>query len=198
MSPAPRYQSFDSELSVLSAVREAQDDAARMTQRELATRAGVSLGMANLILRRLAERGFLELTRLSSKRVKYALTGSGMKELARRTAGYYRRVSRSAGLYRSRLDAFAEAAGRKGAKAVVLVGSSEVEGLLAEACERRGIVFLKSADPEKAESLARRSGAMLVLSEGMDSGALSDELVPRESLAELLAAMPKDMEDGAP
>jgi hypothetical protein len=196
MSPAPRYQSFDSELSVLSAVREAQDAAARMTQRELASRAGVSLGMANLILRRLAERGFLELTRLSSKRVMYALTGSGMKELARRTAGYYRRVSRSAGIYRDRLDAFAEAAGRKGATAVVLVGSSEVEGLLAEACERRGIVFLKSADPEKAESLARRSGAMLVLSEGMDAAVLRDEQVPRESLAELLAAMPKDMEDG--
>jgi hypothetical protein len=196
MNTAPRYQSFDSELSVLSAVREAQEEEARMTQRDLATRAGISLGMANLILRRLAERGFLELTRLSSKRVRYALTGSGMKELARRTAGYYRRVSRSAGLYRSRLDAFAEAAGRKGATAVVLVGSSEVEGLLAEACERRGIVFLKSADPEKAESLARRSGAMLVLSEGLDASALRDSLVPRESLAELLATMPADMTDG--
>lgn len=197
MSTTPRYQAFDSELSVLSAVREAQDEPDRMTQRDLATRAGISLGMANLILRRLAERGLLELTRLSSRRVRYALTGAGMKELARRTAGYYRRVSRSAGLYRDRLEAFADAAKRKGAESIVLVGSSEVEYLLAEACERRGIVFLKSADPEKAGSLARKSGAFLVLSESLDATSLLNAEIPSENLAEVLAALPANFTEGS-
>jgi DNA-binding MarR family transcriptional regulator len=196
MKTTPRYQAFDSELSVLSAVREAQDESERMTQRDLAKRAGISLGMANLILRRLAERGMLELTRLSAKRVRYALTGAGMKELARRTAGYYRRVSRSAGLYRDRLEALAAAAKRKGAEAIVLVGSSEVEYLLAEACERRGIIFLRTADPEKAESLARRNGAVLVLSENVEAAAHMDAGIPRESLADVLAARPADIAEG--
>lgn len=197
MNTNSRYQVFDSELSVLSAVREAQDEGERMTQRDLALRAGISLGMANLILRRLAERGLLELTRLSAKRVRYALTSAGLKELARRTAGYYRRVTRSAGIYRDRLESFAETAKRKGAEAIVLVGSSEVEHLLAEACERKGIIFLRTSDPEKAESLARRNGAVLVISENLEATALQDAPVSGASLADVLAAMPADIAEGS-
>jgi len=195
MNTTQRYQSFDSELSVLSAVREGQAEQDRLTQRDLAERAGVSLGMANLILRRLAERGFLELTRLSAKRVRYALTGDGMKELARRTAGYYRRVSRSAGIYRAKLESFVDAARRNGSESIVLVGSSEVESLLAEACEIKGIVFLKTADPEKAKSLARRNGAVLVLSEGSDTAVFADAGIAGESLADVLSALPDDISE---
>ncbi len=193
MNTIQRYQSFDSELSVLSAVREGQAAQDRLTQRDLAERAGISLGMANLILRRLAERGFLELTRLSAKRVRYALTGSGMKELARRTAGYYRRVSRSAGIYRARLESFVDSARRGGSESIVLVGSSEVESLLAESCEKKGVVFLKTSDPEKAKSLSRRSGAVLVLSESSDTATLADSGIAGKSLAEVLAALPDDI-----
>jgi DNA-binding MarR family transcriptional regulator len=189
-----KEQAFDTELSVLSALREAQNGSEQVTQRDLASRAGVSLGMANLILRRLAERGFLELTRLSAKRVRYVLTGSGMKELARRTAGYYRRVSRSAGLYRDRLKGLVDSARSKGAQAIVLVGSSELEYLLAEACERAEIIFIKTADPEKAVSLARKNGAVLVLAESLELATIHDESIPRESLAELLAAIPAGIE----
>lgn len=197
MNTTPRYQVFDSELSMLSAVRGAQDGPDRVTQRELARRAGISLGMANLILRRLAERGLLELTRLSAKRIKYGLTPAGMKELGRRTAGYYRRVSWSAGVYRDRLDALAAEAMRKGAEAIVLVGASEVEFLLAEACERHGIVFLRTADPAKAESLARRNGAVLVLSESLDSPPPCEASVPCQNLAEVLAAPPAEVAEGS-
>ncbi len=177
---------------MLSAVREGQSRSDSLTQRALAERAGLSLGMANLILRRLAERGYLELTRLSAKRVRYALTGAGMKELARRTAGYYQRVSRSAGIYRARLESFVDSAKRGGSTFIVLVGSSEVEGLLAEACEKKGIVFLRTADPEKAKSLSRKSGAVLVLSENSDAESLAPAGVRGESLAELLASPPDE------
>jgi hypothetical protein len=150
--------------------------------------------MANLILRRLAERGFLELTRMSAKRVRYALTGTGMKELARRTAGYYRRVSQSAGLYRDKLKSLVDAAKRRGAQAIVLVGSSEVEYLLSEACERAGMIFIKTADPEKAASLARKNGAVLVLSESFELSAIHEAELPHENLAEILAAIPAGIE----
>ena len=75
----------DNELTVLKVISEAETGRARHTQRELAGRACVSLGMANILLRRLAERGWVKLTRLSSKSVRYALTPSGIGELAQRT-----------------------------------------------------------------------------------------------------------------
>jgi DNA-binding MarR family transcriptional regulator len=182
----------DSELTFLNAIGEAQSGGARLTQRELAGRAGISLGMANILLRRLAERGWVKLTRLSSKSVRYALTPSGIGELAQRTAGYFNRASRSAELYRDRLEALALNSKRDGVGTIVLFGASEVEILLAYVCERHGIVFVKSADLEKARQLARRSGGLLLIAE---KETLPTEDVPTaglhesagESLARVLA-----------
>jgi RING-finger-containing ubiquitin ligase len=181
----------DAELLVLSAINEAQSDSVRLTQRELAGQAGVSLGMANILLRRLAERGWVKLTKISSKTVRYALTPDGMSELARRTAGYFSRASKSADLYRERIEAFVLGAKRDGAGSIVLYGSSEVEILLAYVCERHGMVFVKSADLERAQSLARKSGAVLLYAEG-EKLPIVDEAKgarPGESLGALLAGM---------
>jgi len=158
----------DSELSVLQAIQESEASEDRLTQRELAQRTGISLGMVNALVKRLVERGWVKLGTVSAKSMRYALTPDGVSELTRRTAGYFRRASRSAELYRDRLEAYALEAKRQGAGTIVLVGSSEVEFLVAYVCERHGLVFLRSADPEKAKSLARKEGVFLLLAEGFD------------------------------
>jgi DNA-binding MarR family transcriptional regulator len=177
----------DSELSVLRTIRESESSAERLTQRELARATGISLGMINMLLRRLAERGWVKLTRLSPKTMRYALTSAGLSELARRTAGYFSRASRSAELYRDRLEAYAVKAKRDGARTIVLYGSSEVEFLIAYVCERHGLVFVKSSDKEKARQLARKSGGILLLAEGEAIGP-EDALGPQDgSLALVLS-----------
>ena len=178
----------DSELTFLSAIGEAEIGGTRLTQRELAGRAGVSLGMANILLRRLAERGWVKLTRLSSKSVRYALTPSGIGELARRTAGYFNRATRSAELYRDRLETLALNSKRNGVATIVLFGESEVELLLDYVCERHGIVFVRSADFEKARQLAHRSGGLLLIAE---KETVPAEETPAESLALVLAGVAK-------
>jgi DNA-binding MarR family transcriptional regulator len=182
----------DNELTVLKVISEAETGGTRLTQRELAGRACVSLGMVNILLRRLAERGWVKLTRLSSKSVRYALTPAGIGELAQRTAGYFNRASRSAERYRDRLEVFALNAKRSGAITIVLFGMSEVEFLLAYICERHDIVLVKSVDLEKARKLARRSGAILLISEketipSEASGNPGESGAPEESLALVLA-----------
>jgi DNA-binding MarR family transcriptional regulator len=184
----------DNELTVLKVISEAETGGARLTQRELAGRACVSLGMANILLRRLAERGWVKLTRLSSKSVRYALTPSGIGELAQRTAGYFNRASRSAERYRDRLEVFALNAKRSGAITIVLFGMSEVEFLLAYICERHDIVLVKSADLDKARKLARRSGAILLISEketipSEAFGNPGESGAPEESLSLVLAGV---------
>jgi DNA-binding MarR family transcriptional regulator len=190
--PSQQISEFnDSELSVLTAIREAESGGAKLTQRKLAFSVGVSLGMANILLRRLAERGWIKLTRLSSKSVRYALTSEGISELAQRTAGYFNRASKSADLYRGRIESFALNAKRLGTGTIVLFGSSEVELLLAYVCERHGIVFVKSADLEKARQLAGRTGGLLLLAEKeavpLAASTTSANGVPEKSLALILA-----------
>jgi DNA-binding MarR family transcriptional regulator len=177
----------DSELSVLETIRESEIGVDRLTQRELARRTGISLGMINALLRRLAERGWVMLTRVSAKTMRYALTPAGVSELTRRTAGYFQRASREAELYRDRLETFALEAKRGGAGTIVLVGTSEIEFLVAYVCERHGLIFVRSADPEKSKSLARKEGVLLLLSESLDAATFESTGRPPASLAAMLA-----------
>jgi hypothetical protein len=153
--------------------------------------------MINRLLRKFAERGWIKLTRLSPKTVRYALTSSGLSELARRTAGYFSHATRSAELYRERLEAFAKKAKRGGATTVVLFGSSDVEFLLAYVCERHGLVFVKGSDLEKAQALARRSGGILLLAENEVIHPAPESGGAEESLALVLAGVDQSPARGA-
>jgi DNA-binding MarR family transcriptional regulator len=176
----------DSELSVLQTIRESESSAEKLTQRELALRTGISLGMVNALLKRFVERGWVKLSSVSARTMRYALTPEGLSELTRRTTGYFRRASRSAELYRDRLEAYALEAKREGASTIVLVGSSEVEFLVAYVCERHGLVFVRSSDPEKARSLGRKEGVCLLLAEGFQAEGFQAEGRLAISLSSLL------------
>jgi DNA-binding MarR family transcriptional regulator len=153
------------ELAILEGIGEAEQGGLRVTQRELARKAGLSLGMTNALLRQFAERGWVKLTKLSTRSVVYALTPDGVAEIAHRTAGYFRRASRNSERYRDRLEAYIMGAKESGASTVVLAGSSDLEFLLEYLCERHGLVFVKSADLERARTLGRKPGVVIVLAE---------------------------------
>jgi len=178
---------IEPELAILERIGEAEQGGLRVTQRELASKAGLSLGMTNALLRQFAERGWVKLTKLSTRSVVYALTPDGMAEIARRTAGYFRRASRNSERYRDRLEAYILGAKESGASTVVLAGSSELEFLLEYLCERHGLVFVKSADLERARTLGKRRGVVLLL--GDEAEPVADERCVRISEAAIRAAV---------
>lgn len=59
-----------------------------MSQRLLATNMGVALGLTNLLLRRLARRGLIEIVKIRPNRVRYVITPAGIAEKARMTRAY--------------------------------------------------------------------------------------------------------------
>jgi len=149
----------------MESLGEAERTQARITQRELANRTGLSLGMTNALLRRFAEKGWVKLTRLSAKSVQYGLTPEGMTEVARRTAGYFRRAARSAEQYRARLEQFVLQAKLDGARTLVLAGASELDFLLEFACDRHGLVFARTADLDRARAMGARPGVVVLYAE---------------------------------
>jgi DNA-binding MarR family transcriptional regulator len=157
--------SNDTELFLMESLGEAERTQARITQRELATRAGLSLGMTNALLRRFAEKGWVKLTRLSTKSIHYAMTPEGVGEVARRTAGYFRRAARNADQYRTRIEQFVIKARADGASTLVLAGASELDFLLEFICERHGMVFVRTADLERAHAMSGRPGVVLLYAE---------------------------------
>ncbi len=157
--------STEPELRILEGIGMAEQGGSRITQRELASKAGLSLGMTNALLRQFADRGWVKLTKLSTRSVVYALTPDGVAEIARRTAGYFQRAAKNTELFRARLETYIIRTKAEGASTLVLSGGSDLEFLLEYLCERHGLVFVKSSDLEKARSLSRRPGVALVLAE---------------------------------
>ncbi len=164
-------ESVDSEFALLDRVEKASAIGERLTQRELARATGLSLGMTNILVRRLVARGWLALRRHSPKNISYSLTLEGAAEIGRRNVGRYRQATRIVSAYGERLEAFIAQAKGRGAESVVMVGHSEADSILEGLCERYGLVFLKSADMQRAQSLARNAAVALVFAEGTMAGA---------------------------
>lgn len=76
------------ELAVLARIAETPS----VSQREIASAARVSLGMANLIVRTLVRKGYIKISRLNRKKVRYILTPAGAAEKTRKAYGALQRT----------------------------------------------------------------------------------------------------------
>ena len=61
-----------------------------VSQRRLASSAGIALGLTNLLVRRLAKKGFVKVVRVRPNRVRYLITPAGLREIARMSREYLR------------------------------------------------------------------------------------------------------------
>ncbi len=61
---------------------------ASVTQRGLAKKQGVALGLTNLLIRRLVRKGYIKIVNLQRNRIRYLITPAGLMEKARLTYEY--------------------------------------------------------------------------------------------------------------
>lgn len=109
-----------------------------VSQRELAEATGVSLGMVNLILKRLVQTGYLKVSGLSRKKMEYILTPKGIGERMVRSYQYFLRAYRTFHETQSRVDSLVSTLLAKGEKRFVLLGDGEVSQLVDLALKSRG------------------------------------------------------------
>lgn len=113
----------------------------RQSQRQIASTTGFSLGMVNLILRRLIKTGHLKVSSLNRKKFEYLLTAKGMIEKAERTYHYVSRTIQTFNAYQTRMEALLNEleSHRKGTFAVM--GDNEIAALLQNALRARKADF---------------------------------------------------------
>jgi DNA-binding MarR family transcriptional regulator len=63
-------------------------DNEHITQRELSSKLGVSLGSVNILINKMAKEGLIKIEQVSSKQVLYMLTPAGMIAKAKKTVRY--------------------------------------------------------------------------------------------------------------
>ncbi len=99
------------------------------TQRGLARKLGIALGLANLYLKRLARKGHIKITTIPSNRIKYLVTPKGIAEKTRLTYEY---MDYSLQLYRRTRQVLRETLlplRRQGKRRVAIYGTSEAAEL---------------------------------------------------------------------
>lgn len=97
-----------------------------VTQRSLATKLGVALGLTNLYLKRLARKGYIKITTIPSHRVRYLLTPQGFSEKSRLTYLYMQYSLSHYRDMRARLREALSYAATNGTKRVVIYGTGEL------------------------------------------------------------------------
>ncbi|WP_353684438.1 winged helix-turn-helix transcriptional regulator [Thermodesulfovibrio sp. 3907-1M] len=101
-----------------------------ITQRDLASKLGIALGLTNSYIKRLYKKGCIKIKNLDGKRIKYILTPKGFVEKARLTCNYMARSFNYFKEIKQKIDQTYKAMIESGIKRVVLWGSGE----LAELC----------------------------------------------------------------
>ena len=112
----------------LQLLREVEQDPG-VTQRSLAGKLGVALGLTNLYLKRLARKGYIKITTIPKHRMKYLVTPQGVAQKSRLT---YEFMQYSMTYYRDmrqRLKRVMADLATAGAKRIVIYGTGELAEL---------------------------------------------------------------------
>lgn len=141
--PMPQNREEALTLELLNAI-EARSD---VTQRHLADRLGVALGLANSYLKRCVRKGLVKITQAPANRYLYYLTPQGFAEKSRLTGQY---LSASLDFYRrasgSIARAFQECQAR-GAQRVLFAGASELAEIAAVRCHDYALEIVGTFEP---------------------------------------------------
>lgn len=102
---------------------------AQITQRTLAGRLGIALGLTNIYVRRLVRKGFVKCVNVQPNRLRYLLTPTGMSEKARLTYEFMEYSLQLYGQVRQHLRAVLEPAVRNNRRRVAIYGTGEAAEL---------------------------------------------------------------------
>jgi DNA-binding MarR family transcriptional regulator len=160
--PKIMFNTVNSEYRILENIYDSPVQPFR--QRDLAHIAGISLGMTNSILKRLAKKGWISIKKLNSRTIQYVITPEGIDEVIRRSYRYFKRTIRNVVFYKDKIEEALYQARIQNIDAVFLIGKSDLEFIIEYGCNLYELRLLKFLD-EKTAGDALFEGVLIVYSE---------------------------------
>jgi DNA-binding MarR family transcriptional regulator len=99
-------------------------------QRALSRHMKISLGMTNMLLRRLVTKGYIRIKQLDHRKVEYILTPKGFSEKMRKSLNYTQKTINSIALVRSRLSTILKGLYGEGIRTFYILGGVDLAGLI--------------------------------------------------------------------
>jgi DNA-binding MarR family transcriptional regulator len=159
--------STEHELDLLEHIRLRSDS---IHQRDLARIVGLSLGMTNAILKRLAHKGWITIRKVNNRNIHYAVTPSGVEQITRRSYSYFKRTIKNIVYYREAIEAFVSDLAAQGYSSVLLVGQSDLDFIVEHVCGEHALSYRKESG-DFTESEKGAEGVFLLYSESYGQSA---------------------------
>jgi len=132
----------DSEFLLLNSINELTRSKAEISQRDLSRAIHLSLGMTNVLIKRLSQRGYVLIKKVSARKVTYVLTPDGMNELAGKTYSYLKRTMKKVVDYKEIIMTITKDARERGFIRIGVLGKSDIEFIIEYASSNAGLPFV--------------------------------------------------------
>ena len=142
-------------------------------QRDLARIIGLSLGMTNSILKRLANKGLLQIKKVNNRNIQYMVSPAGMEAIARRSYRYFKRTLKNVVAYKEAMDDLVQEIKQKGCRRLVLDGKSDLDFIVEHFCDKYRIEYRNVRD--LSANPPGEDGDFLLYSENLKGPVLETE-----------------------
>ncbi len=105
-------------------------DRIHCNQRKISQHLDLSLGMTNMLIRRLVSKGYIRIRQLNKKKVEYLLTPKGFAEKMRKSLKYTLKTIDSISLIKSKINILISQLYEEGERVFYLVGKSDLVTLV--------------------------------------------------------------------
>jgi DNA-binding MarR family transcriptional regulator len=117
-------------------------------QRDLAEIAGLSLGMTNAILKRLALKGLLTIKRVNNRNIHYIVTPSGIEAITRKSYRYFKRTIKNVVYYKEAIEDLTMKIKKQGFDGLILKGASDLDFIVEHSCGKANLRYIKEDGQE--------------------------------------------------
>lgn len=136
------------ELTVLESLHTADE---AMSQRELARRTGLSVGLINAVIKKLVSTGYVKTSQLNRRSLDYLLTPQGFAQTAMRSYHYVLDTVRSYKTIHRKLETILDSHASAGVEIFYLYGDGELSELISMFFERGRWGVLRRGLPYRAD-----------------------------------------------
>lgn len=137
-------QSAETEIDLLEKILESSSD---IRQRDLARIIGLSLGMANAILKRLVQKGLLKIQKVNNRNISYVVSPRGMERIARRSYRYFRQTVKNVVFYKEAIEELLSRVEVQGFTEIVLIGASDLDFIVEHLCAKHRLALRRTGKP---------------------------------------------------
>jgi len=101
-----------------------------ITQRQIAEHAGLSLGLTNIILKKLIKTGYIKVKQLTPKKMQYILTAKGISEKAQKSYHYVFKTIREIRYINDSIQGLLSSEYKLGARSIGILGNNDLAKIM--------------------------------------------------------------------